>query len=54
MTMQSIARTFIVLIAGSEKPEPNTSQDNPDTLCLRNQSSCFLTAGGGGGVRFLN
>jgi hypothetical protein len=52
MRTQPIARILMVFIAGSEKSEPNISQDNPDTLFLRNQNyGFFLLDGAGGGGR---
>ena len=51
MRKQPIARILIIFTAGSEKPESNISQDNSDTLFLRNQSHVvFYLAGQGAEV----
>jgi hypothetical protein len=50
MRTQPIARILVVFIAGSEKPKPNISQGNPDTLFSWNEShGVFYLPGGGGG-----
>ena len=56
MRTQTIATILIVFIAESEKPKPNISQDNPNTIFLRNKSHGVFTwrwGGGGGAEKYL-